>query len=104
MKRLSIAVTIGSCWYQSQRGHIQSLFMVRNRIALKMNRRPAAIGHFAGMAEQAEARNVGTAMNVIADHDVPRRLIELGHLVVELLQERRSYEITLGCRHENAHT
>ena len=77
--------------------------MVGNGITLKMNRRSTAVSHFTGMAEQAEARNVGTAVDVVADHDVAGPFIELGHLVVELLQERLGHEIALGCRHEDAH-
>ena len=77
--------------------------MVGDGIFLKMDRRAAAIGHLAGMAEQAEAGHIGTAVDVIADHDVPGRLIELGHLVIELLQERRFDEIALGSRHQDTH-
>ncbi len=40
--------------------------MVGNGIFLKMDRRSATIGHLAGMAEQAEAGHIGTAVDVIA--------------------------------------
>ena len=66
-------------------------------------RAAAALGHLEAVAQQGEARHIGAAVDAVFHHDVPRRLVQRGHLAVDAVHHAAVHQSRFGGGGQYAH-